>query len=146
MKSSKLGQFHFVKLDKGESVLESITAYINDHNIRSATLSAIGVLKEIELGYYELKTGKYLTKYFDHDLELLSLNGNVGTLNGKQHPHIHVVLGDSELNCVGGHLLKAKVGVTCELFITGSDIILERLYDDNVKLNLLAPSDVEVKK
>ena len=146
MKSSKSGQFHFVKLDKGESVLESITAYINEHNIKSATLSAIGVLKEVELGYYELATGKYVTKYFEHDLELLSLNGNVGTLNGKQHPHVHVVLGDSGLNCVGGHLLKAKVGVTCELFITESNMALERLYDENIKLNLLSPSQVEVKK
>lgn len=146
MKSSSSGSVHFVKLDKDEDVIDKITSYINTLETPSATLSAIGVLKEIELGYYDLHAGKYIVKIIEDDMELLSFSGNVGVLNGKAHPHIHVVLAGKDFNCIGGHLLKAKVGVTCELFINTMGSKLERLYDDNIKLNLLTPVSTEVQK
>lgn len=139
MKNSVSGNVHFIKLDRGEDVLENVVSYINEKNINAGVITALGVLKEIEIGYYELEKAKYVTKYLKDDHELLSLSGNVGELNGKKHPHIHVVLGDKDLNCSGGHLLKAKVGVTCELFISASDMKLERIFSDEVKLNLLSP-------
>ncbi len=139
MKSSSSGNIHFLKLDKGEDVLASLTEYINVSNIKSATLTAIGVLRDAEVGYYKLEEAQYVKKIFDGDFELLSLSGNVGELNGKKHPHIHVILGDEKANCYGGHLLAAKVGVTCEIFITTTNMELERIYDDKIKLNLLSP-------
>lgn len=146
LKSSNSDNIHFVKLDINEDVLSTITKYLVDNNIRSATLNAIGVIKDIEIGYYDLHAGKYLVKKIEEDMELLSLTGNVGILNGEIHPHIHVVLSGKDLNCIGGHLLKAKVGVTCELFINANKMDLERLYDDNIKLNLLTPLKAGVKK
>ncbi len=137
---------HFIKLDKGEDVIETITSYINKADVHAAVMSAIGVLKEVELGYYDLHEGKYIVKKIEEDMELMSFSGNIGILNGKAHPHIHVVLAGPDFNCVGGHLLKAKVGVTCELFMNTFNNKLERIYDDNIKLNLLTPVSAEVKK
>jgi len=139
VKSSSSGNIHFVKLDKGEDVLAILTEYINTADIKSGTFSAIGVLKDIEVGYYELEKAQYAKRTFKGDFELLSLSGNIGELNGKRHPHIHVILGDKDANCSGGHLFSAKVGITCEVFITASVMELERIYDDNIKLNLLSP-------
>ena len=139
MKSSSSGNVHFLKIDKGEDVLQVLTSYINEAGIKSGSFSAIGVLCDVELGYYELDKANYIKKTFNGDYELLSMIGNVGELNGKQHPHIHVVIGDSRFNCFGGHLLGGKVGITCEIFITSSEMILSRVYDDKMKLNLLSP-------
>jgi len=139
MKSSSSGNTHFIKLDKGEDVLASLTEYINLRDITSGTLSAIGVLSDVEIGYYELEKGAYIKKVLTGDYELLSLTGNVGLLNNATHPHIHVILGDSSFNCHGGHLFKATVGITCELFLTTSSVKLERIYNDKIKLNLLSP-------
>lgn len=139
MKSSSSGSTHFIKLDKGEDVLSTLTEYLNLHDIKSGTLSAIGVLSDVEVGYYELEKGAYIKKVLKGDYELLSLTGNVGILNNATHPHIHVILGDDKFNCHGGHLLNAKVGITCEIFLRVADIMLERIYDDKIKLNLLSP-------
>jgi uncharacterized protein len=139
MKSSSSANTHFIKLDKGEDLLSILTEYINSRDITSGTLSAIGVLSDVEIGYYELEKGAYVKKLLTGDYELLSLTGNVGILNKTTHPHIHVILGDNKFNCYGGHLLKARVGVTCELFLTTYEVKLERLYDDEIKLNLLSP-------
>jgi predicted DNA-binding protein with PD1-like motif len=139
VKSSSSGNIHFVKLDKGEDVLAILTEYISTADIKSGTFSAIGVLRDTEVGYYELEKAQYIKKTFKGDFELLSLSGNIGELNGKRHPHIHVILGDKDSNCYGGHLLNAKVGVTCEVFITATVMELERIYDDKIKLNLLSP-------
>jgi len=139
VKTSSSGNIHYVKLDKGEDVLPALTEYINTVNIKSGTLSAIGVLRDIEVGYYELEKAQYVKKFFAGDYEVLSLSGNIGELNGARHPHIHVILGDKDSNCYGGHLLNAKVGITCEMFITACNMDLERIYDDKIKLNLLSP-------
>lgn len=139
MKSSSSGNTHFIKLDKGEDVLALLTEYINTAGIKSGTLTAIGVLSDVTIGYYELEKGAYIKKVLKGDYELLSLTGNVGLLNKAMHPHVHVILGDDKFNCYGGHLLNARVGITCEIFLTTADIKLERIYDDKVKLNLLSP-------
>ena len=139
MKSSSSGNIHFIKLDKGEDVLAILTEYMNTADINSGTLSAIGVLRDVEVGYYEQEKAQYVKKLFKGDFELLSLSGNIGELNGKRHPHIHVILGDDKANCYGGHLFSAKVGITCEVFITAATMELERIYDDKIKLNLLSP-------
>jgi len=139
LKSSSSGNTHFIKLDKGDDVLSTLTEYLNSKDIKSGFLTAIGVLSDVEVGYYELEKGAYVKKVLKGDYELLSLTGNVGTLNNATHPHIHVILGDNKFNCQGGHLLKATVGITCEIFLTTSDIKLERIYDDKIKLNLLSP-------
>lgn len=139
MKSSSSGNTHFIKLDKGEDFVLTLTEYLNLRAITAGKLNAIGVLSDVEIGYYELDKGAYIKKTLKGDYELLSLMGNVGILNSATHPHIHVILGDDKFNCYGGHLFSAKVGITCEVFLTTSDIKLERVYDDEVKLNLLSP-------
>ena len=139
MKSSSSANTHFIKLDRGEDVLPALTEYINLAGIKSGTLSAIGVLSDVEIGYYELEKGSYVKRVLKGDYELLSLTGNIGLLNNALHPHIHVILGDAKSNCYGGHLFSAKVGITCEMFLTTYDIRLERVYDDKIKLNLLSP-------
>ena len=139
MKNSSNGNTHFIKFDKGEDVLSTLSEYLNLRDIKAGTLSAVGVLSDVEIGYYQQEKGAYIKKLLKGDYELLSLTGNIGILNKATHPHIHVIIGDDKFNCYGGHLLNAKVGITCELFIRTSDIDVERIYDDIVKLNLLSP-------
>jgi uncharacterized protein len=139
VQSSKDGKNYFLKLDIEEDVIENISKFCLENDIKAASIKAIGVLKNIELGYYDIKKGTYEKHILHEDYELLSFIGNIGINDGIPHPHIHVVLGDKKLSCIGGHLLKAKVGVTCEVFITSFDMDIERLFDEKTKLKLLKP-------
>lgn len=139
MKNSSSENKHFLKIDKGEDFLSILTSFIKSKRIGSGTLTAIGVLKDVELGYYEIKTNEYKTRTFLGEYELVSCLGNIGYLKGEAHPHIHVIIADDKFNCYGGHLLKGTVGITLEIFIIETGMELERIYDQELGLNLLSP-------
>ena len=139
MKKSKSGNLHFIKLDKGEEIIGTITDFASQTGIKSGFMTGIGVIKDIELGYFDVEKAKYDIKKMEGDFELLSLMGNIGITDGNPSPHIHVVLGDNKFHCFGGHLLKGHVGVTCELVLAATDMKLERVYDHDTKLKLLTP-------
>ena len=139
MKKSRSGNLHFIKLDKGEELIASITAFANEVGIKSGFLTGIGVLKNAEIGYFDVKKAQYDIKKLDGEFELLSLMGNVGITDGKISPYLHVVLGNNEFQCLGGHLLKGYIGITCELILAATDMRLERIYDPDTKLKLLTP-------
>ena len=139
MKNSRSGNLHFIKLDKGEELITSITSFANEVGIKSGFLTGIGVLKDLEIGYFDVKNAKYDIKKLEGEFELLSLMGNIGITDGKASPHLHVVLGDNKFQCFGGHLIKGYIGITCELVLAATDMKLERLYDADTKLKLLTP-------
>jgi len=49
--------------------------------------------------------------------EVLSLEGNILPIEDKLIPHLHVTLGTDDGNVIGGHLDKATVYTTLELFL-----------------------------
>ncbi|MEI6093285.1 MAG: PPC domain-containing DNA-binding protein [bacterium] len=143
MKNSRSGNLHFVKLDKGEELISTVSSFANEIGVVSAFVTGIGVLKNIELGYFDVQKSAYDIKKLNGEFELVSLMGNIGRVDGKAGVHFHVVLSDKDFKCIGGHLLKADIGVTCEMVIASTDMKLERTYDPDTKLKLLSPSCCE---
>jgi uncharacterized protein len=146
LKSTNTGNFNFIKLDKGEDVLQCLNSFAVEKKLSSGFLTGIGVLKNIELGYFDLKKNSYDIKLFEGEYELLSLMGNIAICDGKPTPHIHVVLGDKDFKCFGGHLIRGFVGVTCEMVLAVTDMNIERIYDPETKLSLLTPINEGSKK
>ncbi len=139
MKSTNTGSFNFIKLDKGEELIQSLNSFSIEKGIRSGFLTGIGVLKDVELGYFDLQKGSYNIKLFEGEYELLSLMGNIAISDGKPSPHIHVVLGGKDFKCFGGHLIKGFVGITCEMVLAVTDMKIERIHDPETNLRLLTP-------
>lgn len=139
MKSTNTGNFNFIKLDKGEELIQCLNSFSIEKGVRSGFLTGIGVLKNVELGYFDLKKNSYDMKLFEGEYELLSLMGNIAISEGKPSPHIHVVLGNKDFNCFGGHLLRGFVGITCEMVLAVTEMNIERIYDPDTKLRLLTP-------
>ncbi len=79
-----------------------------------AVVSGIGMLKEAELGVFNVEQSKYDKRVFSEPMELLALSGS---LNHGDDPfyHLHAVLSGHDFGAVGGHLFKAKVHNTLEL-------------------------------
>lgn len=138
MQAFKKGKIHFLRLDRGEDIVPLVTSYCEEAGLRSAMLSGIGAIEEIEIGFYDLKAREYLRRRLDGIFELLSLTGNITKSQGKAFMHAHAVLSSREFDLVGGHFFGGKVAVTCEIFLAESGMLLSRKMNEEIGLRLVA--------
>ncbi len=131
------GRF-LVRVDRGEEMIDSLRAAAVEKKIGAGRVTGIGALRDAELGYFDLDRKEYIRSRVAGSWELLSLTGNISLRDGEVVPHIHVILGDIDLNCRGGHLFSGMVSVTGEIFIDRLPGSLHREMDDEVDLPLLA--------
>jgi predicted DNA-binding protein with PD1-like motif len=139
MQSEEENEIIVVKLDNGESLLDSLNDVIEKHKIKSALiLSGIGMLKDFEIGYYN--GSGYENKAFQNPMELLSMHGSIA--EGKDSKiHIHVSLASADHMVLGGHLMRAKVCVLNEIILKKLNIItLSRRLNEKSGLLELAIS------
>lgn len=125
-----------VRIERGEEVIEQLTAFATERGISAGSVSGIGAVMDSELGYYELETKIYHRRPFPEDHELLSLIGNFSRVEGKPYVHAHVTLGGADFKVVGGHLFKAVVAVTVELIVRPLAGEVDRRLDETCGLNL----------
>lgn len=116
------GQDVVVRLQPGEDFFESLSAL---HLTAGVLVCGIGMLRDVTLAFW---TG---TEYLEHKVpgpaELLSLQGNFSLREGKSHMHCHALLGLEDGSVRGGHLSKATVHETNEIYIKKlSGIVMER--------------------
>lgn len=137
MKYMQIDTGYLVKLEIGEKVIENLTRFIESRNITGGMLSAIGAIRDIDLGYFHLPTKQYLKKHFPGIYELLSFSGNICYFEDHPFIHAHVVISDSNFRVFGGHLFEATIAVTMELFVFQISQKLLRKRDEIVGLNLL---------
>jgi uncharacterized protein len=136
MESHQVGNSYLLRIARGEEIVESVTQFLKEKNIRSGSLSGIGAASDVTLRYYSLEDKKYHSKEFSGEFEIASLNGNISILDGEIWPHIHIVLSDTDYHCFGGHLEKAIVGVTCEIVISPLEGEVVRTFDKETGLKL----------
>lgn len=126
-----------VKLAVGEGIMANMLALAEQEAIQAATLTGIGAVDKVDLAFYHLSTRDYEHHLLEEEFEVLSLTGSLTLNDGKHHPHIHIVLGRSDLSVIGGHLNEAYTSVTMEIYITVIEGSIERSQDDTVGLKLM---------
>ena len=129
-----------LRLFTGEDILDSIKRIADEYNIRGASLSLIGAVSKVVLGYFDMENREYRTFTVDEDLEVVSCVGNISRLeDGTVVVHAHMVTADSEGRCYGGHVMRGcEVSATIEVVITEFDRPLVRSRDESTGLNLLS--------
>jgi uncharacterized protein len=138
MEAIKDGDVWFLRLDKDEDLFSTLETWAAENGMKSGHLSGIGALKNVELGFYHLRTQHYDRKEFPDEAELLSLDGNLCVLDGKPFFHIHTVLGNQSFEAFGGHLFSAKVAVTCEINFRPFQQEITRVHNEEIGLKLLS--------
>ena len=132
------GNLILVRMEDGEDFFEKLKELSEKIGIKGAIiLSGVGQFREVELAYYSKAEKKYYTKKFDEIFEILHLDGNLGFFENELVIHVHTVLGNKNLECVGGHLNKAKVNSTLELAILRTESDFKRKLDETTGLKLL---------
>lgn len=139
MKHLKTTQGIVVKLERGEELIATLTAWCEREGIQNAIFSGIGAVEHVEIGYYDLATKTYVFKKHDEIFEVGSMQGNVALVDGKPFIHAHAVLSrcDDSLSCIGAHIKSAVVAVTLEIFLTPLESRTTRALDANIGLKLL---------
>ena len=137
MKAFKEGSTHLLRVDRGEDLVASITGYCDAAGISSASVSGIGAVQGVEIGFYQLAAKQYQRMRFEGIFELLTLSGNITRVDGKAFMHAHATLGASDFSVLGGHLFAAEVAVTGEIFLVETRLALTRKMNDGVGLKLI---------
>jgi uncharacterized protein len=140
MKSKKIvhSETYTIRLEKDEVVHDALTAFCMEHSIFSGTFSAIGAINDVTLGYYDMEKKSYFWKQYAHDVEVVSMLGNIACIDGVPFLHIHATISDTENNAYGGHVQRAVVAVTLEVCLHAYEGIMHRELDTCTGLKLLA--------
>ena len=119
MEYKRYGGRVFIRLDKGDIIVDSIRAVCDRMQIRSATFSGIGACGDVTVATYLPDKGVFLDDHKTGMLEMVSLTGNIVWNNGEKVCHAHVLFSyldeNGEIAFFGGHLKNAIVSYTAEI-------------------------------
>jgi predicted DNA-binding protein with PD1-like motif len=130
-----------VVFEKGDEVVEGLTAFASRQRLRVSQVTAIGALRDVTLGYFDPAAREYREIPVAEQVEVLSLLGVI-TLDGEQPKvHAHIVVGRADGSARGGHLLKGHVFPTLEVVIEELPKHLQRRTDPETGLALIDLGD-----
>lgn len=139
MKVKRTETGFLVVLEVGDEVMDSLIKLAAAERIGMASFTGIGAVKDVVLGYIDLNQKEYLRRKFGADsMELVALTGNLALLDGEPVAHCHVVVVDREMRAYGGHLFRATVSVTAEIFLRVYEGEITRQFDADSGANLIS--------
>ena len=133
-----LGSVYVIRLDAGEKIVETLRALCERDAIGGGFFNGLGAVGEAEIGHFDPAVDDYGWTVLSGPYEIVSLHGNVTTVDGKPFIHAHVALGDNTFAVRGGHLKEAVVSVTCEIVLTRFRDDIGRTKDERSGLWRLA--------
>ena len=127
--------------DKGDEVVAELTAFAKTERVGAAHFTAIGAFSEVTLGYFQRDRKAYKRMVLAEQVEVLSLLGDIALdPTGVAKAHAHVVVGLSDGQTRGGHLLAARVWPTLEVILVESPAFLRKRHDPDSGLALIDPA------
>jgi uncharacterized protein len=138
MKHKKISDSTFIiRLDTGEEIIASLLKFFDDHDLKSGSFTGLGAITRVELRYFFQHKKQYHDKIIEKEMEVVSLIGNINTMEEKSYLHSHVVCSDENMQCYGGHLKSAVVGPTMEIVVEVGKESIGRQFSKEIGLNLL---------
>lgn len=140
MKFVQIHNGFFLVLDRGEEVISTLTRFGEVEGVHWGVFDAIGMLKDVEIGYYNLEDQEYVFREEEGPFEVASLKGNIAEVEGEMplvHAHAALARCDESLETIGGHLRSARVAATLEIIVWLVTQPLIRTLDEETGLNLI---------
>ncbi len=137
MDHRKTERGYLLRLDRGEELIATLSAFLAEKEIRSGAFTGLGAVDDPELGLFTMKSREYLRRRFEGEYEIASITGNVSTVDGQPFAHVHGVFTDADCLAIGGHLFSAEVSVTCEIDLVVYAGEVKREPDEATGLKLM---------
>ncbi len=119
MEYRKIGENYYIRMDRGDEIIENLLMICRKEAIPSAVFTGIGGCQSAELQVFIPATGSFETERVEGMLELVSLNGNVVRDDqGQLYHHTHALFSfkkDGEHGMAAGHLRATTVLYTAEI-------------------------------
>ena len=138
MEYRKFGDTYIVRLDPGEEILTQLTVFAEQEGVKMASVTALGAVKDFTVGVFDANAKVYRSNRFQGVYEIVSLVGTINTMNDAFYGHLHMCAADQEGRAFGGHLNEAVISATCELVVTCLPGRTDRVFSDEVGLNLIS--------
>lgn len=115
----KFGKTVYIRMDKGDEIIESVLDICKKEGILSAIFSGIGGCSEAQIQTFIPETGTFETQTVSGMLEMVSLTGSVISDDQKElyhHTHGMFSYKDGDKHCVAaGHIKSITVLYTAEI-------------------------------
>ncbi len=131
------GRSYIFKINKGKDLLEALTDFCHDNQIKCGILNGIGALENATISYFDQSKKVYEKRAISKESEILSVNGNISIMDNRSNVHAHLMLALQDGTVTGGHLLAGSKVFVAEIFI--QELVGEpkvRKQDKVTKLNL----------
>ena len=119
MEYKKLGEKYYIRMDRGDKVVQKLLEICRAEGIKSAMYSGIGGCSSADIQTFIPEKGCFETETVNGMLELVSLQGNVvNDDNGVLFHHTHALFAykdGNEHRSIGGHLKDTTVLYTAEI-------------------------------
>jgi predicted DNA-binding protein with PD1-like motif len=124
---------------EGDEAFSGMLAFAEQYHVTSAHFTAIGGVQRATLGWFDSQREMFKKIPIDSQVEVLSMIGDIAMYKGKPVVHAHMVVGTSDGSARGGHLLEAIVWPTLEVFVTVDPVAMQKAFDPQTRLTLIAP-------
>jgi hypothetical protein len=119
MEYRKYGETYYIRMDKGDEIIEQILGLCRKEHVLSATFSGIGGCGSAELQTFIPETGDFELQNLSGMLELISLTGNIITdEDNEYYHHTHAMFSykEGDRHCTAaGHIKSITVSYTAEI-------------------------------
>jgi len=116
MQSMREGNRWVLRLDDGQDLFGTLTEFAEHEGIGAgAVLFGIGMFRKAAFGYWNG------SEYAAHELtvphEVVALHGTIARADGRPSIHLHGAVAGPDHRLLGGHLLRATVGMLQEVVL-----------------------------
>jgi uncharacterized protein len=137
MRYRQFGERYVIRLESGESVMESLKQFLAAEQVGFANLSAAGAVQSVRLAFWNPETRQYRYQDVEEPMEVVSFQGNASRKDGQPHLHLHGVFGRRDFSVLGGHIQDARVHPTLEVWLRAEQIEVQRVKEETSGLDLL---------
>jgi predicted DNA-binding protein with PD1-like motif len=117
----------FIRIDNGEPLVATLIRASQEMSIRVAAIaSGVGMLKDVELGFFDADSDSYKTARHVGPFDLSVVTGSVVPREDHVAAHVHAVFNNQNHATYSGHVVEARCHVTVELFLSITDLPLKR--------------------
>ena len=133
----RFGDTIFLRLDKGEEVLEQLKTVALKEKVTLGDVSALGATDDFTVGVFCPEEKAYHPTTFHGFHEITSIIGTINTMNGEFYTHLHMNAASEGGKTVGGHLSRAVIGLTCEMVIHVAHGTVDREHNEALGFNMM---------
>ena len=135
MEYRRFGDTVYLRVDRGEEIVEQLGVMARQEHIRLAEVSALGAVDEFTVGVLNVEEQQFHANRFTGYHEIVSLVGSITTMDGAYYSHLHMSAANEQGQVFGGHLNRAVISATCEMVIRIIDGEVDRVFNEELGLN-----------